>query len=74
MSSQRQVTLPKALVEIMGSPSYFEAVLVNKELQLRPGLKMTLAEAEDAFGKHGLTREVLQEALRIVREKKGGGG
>ncbi len=66
ISSQRQVTLPKALVERMGSPSYFEAELVKGELILRPGAKLTLEEAEAAFGKHGITQEVLREALRIV--------
>ncbi|WP_270939271.1 hypothetical protein [Falsiroseomonas oryzae] len=66
LSSQRQLTLTKRLVEAMGTPSHFEAVLVNKELVLRPALKMTLAEAEAAYGKHGITRDVLQEALRIV--------
>lgn len=70
LSSQRQLTLPKLLVEAMGSPSYMEAVLVNRELVLRKGLKMTLAEAEVEFGRHGLTREVLQEALRIAAERK----
>jgi hypothetical protein len=66
LSSQGQLTLPRKVVEEMGSPSYFEAVLVNRELVLRPGLRMTLAEAEEAFRKHGITREVLKEALRIV--------
>ena len=70
LSSQRQLTLPKTVVEEMGSPSYFEAVFVNRELVLRPGLKMTLAEAEEAFRKHGITREVLKEALRIVDGRK----
>ena len=78
LSSQRQLTLPKALVEQMGSPSYFEAELVKdgdkRELVLRPGVKMTLAEAELAYGKHGLTREVLTEALRIVAKRKETGG
>lgn len=73
LSSQRQLTLPKTLVERMGSPSYFEALLVKGELILRPGLKMTLAEAEEAYGRHGITQEVLREALRIVAGRKEGG-
>lgn len=48
LSSQRQLTLPKAAVETMGSPSYFEGVLVKGELVLRPATKLTLAEAEAA--------------------------
>lgn len=72
ISSQRQVTLPKSLVEAMRQPSYFEARLVNGELVLRPGMKATLAEAEAAFGKHGITQEVLREALRIVAEREKG--
>lgn len=74
LSPQRQLTLPRALVEAMGSPSYFEAVLVNKDLVLRTAVKMTLAEAEAAYGKHGITREVLREALKIVAKREGGGG
>jgi hypothetical protein len=72
LSSQGQLTLPKALVAMMGSSSYFEAELVKDELVLRPGLKMTLAEAEEAFRAHGITRAVLREALRIVAARDGG--
>ena len=78
LSSQRQLTLPKALVEEMGSPAYFEAEVVkegnSRDLVLRAGVKMTLAEAEIAYGKHGLTREVLTEALRIVAKRKEASG
>lgn len=73
LSSQRQLTLTRALVEAMGSPSYFEAELVKKELVLRAAEKLTLAEAEARWGKHGLTREVLTEALRIVERRKAEG-
>jgi hypothetical protein len=72
VSSQRQVTLPKHLYELIGSPSYFEAELVNKELVLRAGLMMTLAEAEESYGKHGITRDVLKEALKIVARRESG--
>lgn len=72
ISSQRQVTLPKALFESMRKPSYFEARLVNGELVLRPGLMVTLEEAEAPYGKHGITRDVLREALRIVGEREKG--
>jgi hypothetical protein len=73
LSSQRQLTLTKGLVEAMGQPSYFEAELVNRDLVLRPALKETLAEAEERFAKHGITRDVLAEALRIVERRKAGG-
>ena len=71
LSPNRQLTLTKGIVEAMGSPSYFEAELVNRELILRPGVKLTLDEAELRFGKHGITQEVLTEALRIVARKEG---
>jgi hypothetical protein len=72
LSPNRQLTLTKAIVEAMGSPSYFEAELVKRELILRPGLKLTLDEADLRFGKHGITREVLTEALRIVAKRETG--
>jgi len=71
LSPNRQLTLTKGIVEAMGSPSYFEAELVKRELILRPGVKLTLDEAELRFGKHGITQEVLTEALRIVARKEG---
>ncbi len=74
LSPQRQLTLPKTVVELMGSPSYFEAVIVNGDLVLRPGLKLTLAEAEEALRKHSITRDVLKEALRIVERKQAAPG
>lgn len=73
LSSQRQLTLTKGLVEAMGQPSYFEAELVNRELVLRPALKATLEEAEQRYAQHGITKDVLAEALRIVERRKGGG-
>jgi hypothetical protein len=74
LSSQGQLTLPKAVVEAIGQPSYFEAVLVNKELVLRPAHRMTLEEAEARYGQHGITRDVLAEALRIVARREADGG
>lgn len=73
LSPQRQLTLPKTIVEEMGSPSHFEGEIVKGELILRKTLHMTVREAELAMAKHGLTREVLMEALRIVDRRHGKG-
>ncbi len=70
VSSQGQVTLPRAIRARMGNPSHLEAELVKGDLVLRKGLHMTLDEAELAFSKHGLTRAVLQEALRITARRE----
>ena len=74
VSSQGQVTLPRALWREMGEPSYFEAALVNRDLVLRVAHRLTLEEAEARYGAHGITSDVLREALRIVREKEAAGG
>lgn len=76
LSRQRQLTLTRAIIEALGHPRFFEAQLrPDRTLVLRPALKMTLAEAEEVYREHGITKEVLVEALRIVqrREKAAGG-
>ncbi|WP_114374400.1 hypothetical protein [Elioraea thermophila] len=72
LSPQRQLTLSKALVETLGRPRFFEVELraEARELVLRPADKLTLEEAEVAYGRHGITRAVLIEALRIVRSRE----
>lgn len=71
LSRQRQLTLTRAVVEALGSPRFLEAeVQPDRTLLLRPALRMTLAEAEEAFGAHGITKEVLVEALRTVERRK----
>ena len=74
VSPQRQVTLPKDVWEAIGKPSYVEAEVVKGDLVIRSSEYKTLEEAEHAWGKHGITRAVLVEALKIVegREKEGG--
>jgi hypothetical protein len=73
ISSQRQLTLTRAIVEAMGTPSHVEATLVNGDLVLRPAAKLTLAQAERAYRTHGITADVLAEALRIVAAREGAG-
>ncbi|WP_282615012.1 hypothetical protein [Roseomonas gilardii] len=40
---------------------------------LRPALSATLEEAEALFGEQGITRDVLVEALRLVRRRETAG-
>lgn len=70
VSSQRQLTLSKALLGQLGNPRYLEAEVVDGALVLRPALKATLAEAELLYGRHGITQDVLMAALRIVERRK----
>jgi hypothetical protein len=72
LSSQRQLTLPKVVWQAMGSPLWFEAQLVRRDLVLRHAEKMTLEQAERVYGRHGITQDVMAEALKIVaaREKE----
>lgn len=72
LSPQRQLTLSKGLVEALGRPRFFEVELraEERELVLRPADKLTLEEAEAAYGRIGITRAVLIEALRIVRGRE----
>ncbi|UFN49329.1 hypothetical protein LPC08_01395 [Roseomonas sp. OT10] len=67
LSPQGQVTLRRGVREALGNPRHLECWLENGTLMLRPAVSATLAEAEALYGKHGITRDVLAEALRIVR-------
>lgn len=71
LSRQRQLTLTRAIVEALGNPRYLEAKLgADRSLMLIPADMATLDEATEAYGRHGITREVLTEALRIVRRRE----
>jgi hypothetical protein len=69
VSPQRQITVPDRLYALMGRPSHVVARIVKKDLILQPALGLTLVEAERQMRKHGITSEVLEEALRIVDRK-----
>ena len=69
VSRQGQVTLRRAVRKALGDPRHLEGRLENGALVLRPAIAATPAEAELLFGKQGTTREVLVEALRIVRHR-----
>ncbi|MGG5817826.1 hypothetical protein [Falsiroseomonas sp. HW251] len=70
VSPQRQVTLPKDVWVAIGKPSYVEAEIVKQDLVIRRSSYLTLEEAEQAWGKQGITRAVLVEALKIVEGKE----
>jgi hypothetical protein len=69
VSPQGQVTLTRAIWEAMGEPSHVLAEFVNPNLLLKPARAMTLEEAERRYARHGITAEVLAEALRIVARR-----
>lgn len=71
VSRQGQLTLTRPVLAALGNPRFLEAeVQPDRTLLLRPALKMTLDEAEEAFAEHGITKEVLVEALRILKRRE----
>ncbi|MDL1950017.1 acetylglutamate kinase [Acidobacteria bacterium ACD] len=72
VARQGQLTLTRKVLAALGNPRFFEAeILPDRTLLLRPALKMTLDEAEEAFAEHGITKEVLVEALPYISEFRG---
>jgi hypothetical protein len=71
VSSQGQVTLRREVMRALKQPRHLEAWVEDGTLMLRPAASATLAEAEAMFGRQGITRDVLVEALRIVRKRRG---
>ncbi len=71
VSPQGQVTLRQDVLAALGRPRHMEAWIEAGTLMLRPAVSATLAEAEEMFAKQGITRDVLVEALRIVRKRQG---
>ena len=70
LSSQGQLTLSQKLRRHLGNPRHFEARLRGKTLILEPVTKLTIDEAVQKYGPHGITQEVLIEALRVVEKRK----
>jgi bifunctional DNA-binding transcriptional regulator/antitoxin component of YhaV-PrlF toxin-antitoxin module len=70
VSSQGQVTLRRAVRKALGDPKHLEAWIENGTLMLRPAISATLDEAVCLFGKQGITRDVLVEALRTVKARR----
>ena len=70
VSSQGQVTLRREVREALGNPRHLECWMDRGTLMLRPAVSATLDEAEALYGRHGITRDVLVEALRIVRRAR----
>ena len=71
VSPQGQVTLRKDVMAALRHPRSLEAWVENGTLMLRPAFSGSLAEAEAIFAKQGITRDVLVEALRIVKKRRG---
>lgn len=70
VSPQGQVTLRRDVMAALKQPRHLEAWVENGTLMLRPAASATLAEAEAMFAKQGITRDVLVEALRIVKRRQ----
>jgi hypothetical protein len=70
VSPQGQVTLRRDVMTALKQPRHLEAWVENGTLMLRPAVAATLEAAEGMFGKQGITRDVLVEALRIVRRRQ----
>ena len=71
VSSQGQVTLRRDVMAALRQPRHLEAWVENGTLMLRPAVSATLKDAETMFAKQGITRDVLIEALRIVKKRQG---
>lgn len=69
ISSQGQLTLRRSVRKALGDPHLMECWIDKGTLMLRPALSATVDEAAILFGKQAITRDVLVEALRIVRTR-----
>ncbi|MEO3472311.1 hypothetical protein AAFN86_10620 [Roseomonas sp. CAU 1739] len=67
ISPQGQLTLRRSVRKALGDPRHMECWIDKGTLMLRPALVATVDQATSMFGKEGITRDVLVEALRIVR-------
>ncbi len=74
VSPQGQVTLRREVREALGNPRHLECWIEDRTLRLRPAISATLNEAEGMLGQQGITRDVLIEALKIVRTRGKSGG
>jgi hypothetical protein len=66
------VTIVTSSKGFLGQKSYILAEYVRPNLVPRPAQAMTLEEAERRYARHGITAEVLAEALRIVGRRERG--
>lgn len=71
VSRQGQVTLRREVRVALGNPTWLECWMEDRTLKLRPAICATLEEAETMFGRQGITRDVLVEALKIVKARGG---
>ncbi len=71
ISPQNQITLRRDLRAMLGPCSYVEVEPVKGGLMMRGAVAMTLEEAQQVYGRHGFTVEVLREALSIVQRRQG---
>jgi len=71
VSRQGQVTLRRDVRKALGDPRHLEAWIDKGTLMLRPAISATVDQAAGIFGKQGITRDVLVEALRIVKTRRG---
>ena len=70
ISSQWQVTIPKAFRPQLGSSGQLEAQFEQGALVLRPVLAPSADWAEQHFAPEGITREVIWEAMRLIESRR----
>jgi hypothetical protein len=70
VSPQGQLTLRRPVRKALGDPRHLEAWMEKGTLMLRPALVAHPDDAANLFGKAGITRDVLIEALRIVKTRQ----
>ncbi len=71
VSPQGQVTIPKALRAALGNVRRMEARIERQCLVLRPVMADSVEDAVRQYGaEHAITIEVMQEALRVVHERR----
>ena len=70
ISPQNQITLRRELRAALGSCSHVEVQPVKGGLMLRLAVDLSLDQAQEVYGRHGFTVEVLKEALAIVKRRQ----
>lgn len=71
MTSKNQLTLPKAVVEALGTPEYFDIETRAGQLILTPVRLQRTDAIRERIQEMGITEQDVQDAIKWARKKKG---
>ena len=75
LTSKNQITLPKAIVQKLGTVEYFEVSLKDRKVILKPVVVTSpgdrLEKTRAKIKALGLTEKSVQAAIRWARSRKG---